>query len=169
MLNETIFLNGMTQIEKRWDRKFSKDQIDVYYKFLKQFDDSVFVDAVKKNIFSGKSFPTPEVLVKLSDDAETELARQRAAIKQRDQRKGGFLSGKTNRPDCNPVISAVMDLFKRRHVDKTIDSFKLSEELYELDKKFPGRGLRKAADNIYNQWAQRNGLSRVESEEFHAG
>ncbi len=58
----------------------------------------------------------------------------------------------------DPLMIEIKKLFDERFESKTIGSFELSERMIELDKIFPGIGLRTEGIKIYNSYARKNGL-----------
>ena len=149
MVDKSSFVKGIDRLCKFHTKKLNKDQVGEWYKMIYHVNTFDFNDGVESCMRKEKFFPTPDKLLAHSDQARSVRATGiRNSNESKVKRTLGGMAGTEIKNVCGPLI---MQRFEGK-----INSFELSEKMYDLEDKFPGLGFKEEAAKILKKWEARN-------------
>lgn len=153
------FAASIQKLEAFYTKRVSKEQGVIWYSKLVHLSDWQIEAAVESVTSNERYFPTPAVVL---DHAERARAtRKSQEVAQENGRAKRFLDRNATDSDFARECRELT----RKCMDGQITGLALSEAMFDLARKYPGKGMAPAAVEVYNRYAAQNGMAPLRRKE----
>lgn len=153
------FASSMQKLESFYAKRISKEQGVIWYSKLVHLSDWQIEAAVESVTSGERYFPTPAVVLDHADRARA--TRRGREVAQENSRAKSFLN--RNAADSE-FVRECRELTNKRMEGK-ITGLALSEAMFDLARKYPGKGMAASAVEVYNRYAKENGMELLRRKE----
>lgn len=157
MLDFVLFKKSMDRLGSFYSKALQPIQLDEWYGFFANEHSKVFSESVENYMQSERYFPTPKDLRAYADQVKLQN-RER----ENGEERSGLSKLKKQNASDSKFVKAMKNILNEQMAmmgkGTPISSEILAEKLFELDKKFPKKGVANEAKRVLHRWYQRNGL-----------